>query len=436
MKGSVAFILVFVALSQATFVQQFEKLNRARNNFDGKIWAVVVAGSNGYYNYRHQADTCHAYQVLRNHGIPDEQIVVMMYDDVANSEENPTPGILINHPNGPDVYKGVPKDYTGKDVTPENFLNVLTGNSRAMLGTGSGKVIKSGPNDHVFVYFADHGAPGLIAFPTSELYKNDLNNAIETMHQRKRYKQLVLYVEACESGSMFDNLLKTDINVFATTAANPSESSYACYFDEKRKTYLGDRYSVSWLEDSDNENIEMETLHKQYEVTKKKTNTSHVMQYGDTTISHEIVGFFQGEKPSALNNAPLPPIYDDVPSPDVPIHILQRKIELATSHDDKLKYKVLLEKEQEIRRRISWTVKTIAFHSTEGDKELTELTTLSKPSLNDMECYKAAVQEFDNTCFELDDFEYGYRQIFVLGNLCDAGIPVEKIMSSIRIICH
>jgi len=27
----------------------------------------------------------------------------------------------------------------------------------------------SGPNDHVFVYFTDHGAPGLIAFPESEV---------------------------------------------------------------------------------------------------------------------------------------------------------------------------------------------------------------------------------------------------------------------------
>ena len=26
---------------------------------------------------------------------------------------NPTPGVVINRPNGTDVYKGVPKDYTG-----------------------------------------------------------------------------------------------------------------------------------------------------------------------------------------------------------------------------------------------------------------------------------------------------------------------------------
>ena len=48
-------------------------------------WALLVAGSNGWFNYRHQADVCHAYQVLHNHGIPDSNIVVMMFDDIAES---------------------------------------------------------------------------------------------------------------------------------------------------------------------------------------------------------------------------------------------------------------------------------------------------------------------------------------------------------------
>lgn len=39
--------------------------------------------------------------------------------------------------------------------------------------------------------------------------------------------------------------------VYATTAANPRESSYACYYDDERQTYLGDWYSVNWMEDSD-----------------------------------------------------------------------------------------------------------------------------------------------------------------------------------------
>jgi len=44
--------------------------------------------------------------------------------------------------NGPNVYPGVPHDYTKQDVTPENFLNILQGNAEAMAGIGSGKVIR------------------------------------------------------------------------------------------------------------------------------------------------------------------------------------------------------------------------------------------------------------------------------------------------------
>jgi glycosylphosphatidylinositol transamidase (GPIT) subunit GPI8 len=89
---------------------------------EGQLWALLVAGSNGYYNYRHQADVCHSYQVsrkwempysmhngirslqvVRAHGIPEENIVVMMYDDIAYNDLNPTPGIIVNAPNGTNV---------------------------------------------------------------------------------------------------------------------------------------------------------------------------------------------------------------------------------------------------------------------------------------------------------------------------------------------
>lgn len=39
--------------------------------------------------------------------------------------------------------------------------------------------------------------------------------------------------------------------VYATTAANPNESSYACYYDSNLETYLGDCYSVNWMENVD-----------------------------------------------------------------------------------------------------------------------------------------------------------------------------------------
>ena len=53
---------------------------------------------------------CHAYQILKKGGLKDENIVVLMYDDIANSPENPRRGVVINHPKGKDIYHGVPKE--------------------------------------------------------------------------------------------------------------------------------------------------------------------------------------------------------------------------------------------------------------------------------------------------------------------------------------
>lgn len=52
------------------------------------------------------------------------------------------------------------QDYKGADVTAQNFLSVLAGKQPAVIGS-SGKVIKAGPHDRIFVFYADHGAPGL-----------------------------------------------------------------------------------------------------------------------------------------------------------------------------------------------------------------------------------------------------------------------------------
>lgn len=46
---------------------------------------------------------------MKRGGLKDENIIVFMYDDIAYNEENPRPGVIINHPQGGDVYEGVPK---------------------------------------------------------------------------------------------------------------------------------------------------------------------------------------------------------------------------------------------------------------------------------------------------------------------------------------
>jgi legumain len=133
-------------------------------------------------------------------------------------------------------------------------------------GKGSGRVIESTSNDNIFVFFAgsaslfslpfpsftpflsDHGAPGILAFPTHgpfglALHADKLQDTIAQMHDDNKYSKMILYVEACESGSMFNKILPGNMSVYAVTASTPFESSYACYEDSYAHTYIGDCFS-------------------------------------------------------------------------------------------------------------------------------------------------------------------------------------------------
>lgn len=66
----------------------------------------------------------------------------------------------------------------------------------------------------------------------------------------------VIYVEACESGSIFEGIMPKDMNIYVTTASNAQENSWGTYCPGMEPspppeyiTCLGDLYSVAWMED-------------------------------------------------------------------------------------------------------------------------------------------------------------------------------------------
>jgi len=276
-------------------------------------YAVLAAGSNGYWNYRHQADVCHAYQILISHGVPADNIITLAYDDIANNHSNPFPGALYNKPgtNPPNVYDGCVIDYKGSACNSANFLAILKGDKQGVTG-GNGRVLESGVNDHVFINFVDHGAPGLIAFGNERLYADTLIDTLSQMNESKKYAKLVFYLEACESGSMFnDNKLPANTSIYAETAASPDQSSWGTYCPPQDKvngkslnTCLGDLYSVNWMENSDKDNLSTETIDQQYTDVKKLTTKSIVEQYGDMALLPLPVGQF-------LGNDTVTPGYDN-----------------------------------------------------------------------------------------------------------------------------
>lgn len=167
-------------------------------------------------------------------------------------------------PGGGDVYGDIVVSYSGDKVTAKNFLNVIQGIKEG--DTLNGPVLESGKADNVFIYYSDHGATGLVAMPTGDpLYATDLNAALNAMYSGSMYSQLLFYLEACESGSMFEGILSNTTNVFATTAATPDEPSYAFYYNDTLSTYMADEYSIRWMQDSTDNWDAYESLLTQYQ---------------------------------------------------------------------------------------------------------------------------------------------------------------------------
>ncbi|KAL9255302.1 Vacuolar-processing enzyme-like protein [Drosera capensis] len=419
-----------------------------KNVQGGTKWAVLVAGSKGYENYRHQADICHAYQVLKRGGLKDENIIVMMYDDIAHNANNPTPGVIMNKPNGPNVYTGVPKDYTGEQVTAKNLLAVILGDKAAVTG-GSGKVVNSGPNDSIFIYYADHGAPGSLAMPSGdELFAPDLIATLKKKHASGTYKSMVIYVEACEAGSMFDGLLPTGLNIYVTTASNPDESSWATYYDDHYQTYLGDLYSVSWLENSDEHNLQAETLEQQYKVVKVRTFDqyigSHVMQYGDTSISVEPVAVYMGVNQNTLKAIPTTIHESDHQSSATPVlqrdadvlYLMEKFRRAKEGSEQRAEARKKLNEELSHRTHIDNTVKAIVVHLL-GEEKAVEVLNVVRPAgtpiVDDWNCLKTSVATYKAHCGNLSS--YGMKYIRAFANMCNTGVHEEQMAVAVAQVC-
>ena len=402
----------------------------------GAQFAVIAAGSNGWSNYRHQSDACHAYALLRENGVPPENIVVMLYDDVAFAPENPYPGVLINDPrclrrkSGPgekisddcNVYKGCQKDYTGDTVTPENFLKVLRGDETVedCLGknaTCNGRTLSQAtdkdevyrklvyiyiyvgdiaPNEkfascllvrsfifeQVFVAFFDHGGAGVLFFPNFvPLVAQDFVDVLKKMHKDRKYKQMAIYIEACNSGSLFNHLLPKDIDVYAVTAAAPLEESFGCDCDPDKNfpldICLNDCFSKDWTSDVRRHmnkrlpwNYTMEDNYSSVYQKLSVGNLSTVCQYGNLSMASEAFRKFIAPLKGNHGHDTSLPLHDNeqfvsaskvsersaVNSREVQLHMV--KTALANGSGDK-KLQGMLDAEIEHRRKIDTIMRSL-----------------------------------------------------------------------------
>jgi len=465
------FLVISTLNLQVTAAAQLRTPTHSRGHRgNSSNWAVLVAGSNGYYNYRHQADIAHAYQILTKMGsFPAENVIVLMYNDVVNASENPLPGQLFNEPDGGDVYGDIVVDYSAENVTSETFLNVIKGIKNG--STLNGPVLQSTQNDNVFIYYSDHGATGLVAMPTgAPLYATDLNDALEYMHKHGRFAQLTFYLEACESGSMFEGILANDTDVYATTAATADQPSYAFYYNDTLATYMADEYSIRWMQDSTENWDAYESLLTQYKDVAAIVKESQPQKYGDEEFEAEPIEDFEAFEDrshvqsvlNALKKSKHVPHtmwpeqngedYDtewvpsslSVSSRDVKLAVLQHRYLSAKGAEAKAIAAALVSEEFAYRANVDRVFDELIeeatkYNSDEADEPLfghdhvVESIKYGHILPTDFKCLKQSYAAYEANCEAFSDYSLQYVSILV--NLCELFGDFDRIRSAMHTVC-
>jgi legumain len=191
-------------------------------------------------------------------------------------------------------------------------------------------------------------------------------------------------------------------------------------------------------------------LEDQYKIVKKETNTSQVCQFGDMSISNLKVADFQGGKkgkkamtaamyyhyevlhdyevfPSTCGN-------DAVPAEDVPIVILQKRLQAATNVDDKEAINQQLHDLMRKRKTMIDTTLKIITHVT-GDSGSTNKVLRANKELVNFECYNDIVDSFHTNCYNLSCNDYALRQVNHFANMCEMGYSKKDILQAIAKVC-
>jgi len=290
----------------------------------------------------------------------------------------------------------------------------------------------------------DHGATGIIAFPVGEMTSKQLKTALTTMHTKKMYSKLVFYLEACESGSMFQGVLDPTLGIYATTASNAVESSWGTYcppddmIDGKElNSCLGDLYSVNWMENADAVGKE-ETLAAQFAEVKKLTNLSHVMQYGDLTYTSDPIGDFLGDatKKAVAVPADIAPSSSSVRSRDIPLHLAYYRYLRAEQSDIEGRKALATDLQNKLVAQMNVDQLFMAFSEKLTSNKAKAETLFAAPGpANSMECGSCCIatrEAYKTHCGAFTDYSLQY--VRVLTNAC-AMASENQLVGIIKDLC-
>jgi ABC-type branched-subunit amino acid transport system substrate-binding protein len=232
-------------------------------------YAVLVAASQGWKNYRHQADVLGFYHYLKAKGYDDDHIILIMADDIAYNERNPLQGVVRRELSGTNLYEDVQIDYRLGDLTLSDLKQILSGEPSEAYPVTLG----SGTNDNVLFFWSGHGTQQGWEWKDTEHL--DAGFA-RSMFSDMQFRKMFAIIETCYSGGVAQGCTGIP-GLLMMTAANPHETSKADAFDNELQVYLSNTFTSSILAQFGRN--PMCSIYDLYLHAFDKTQGSHVMVY-------------------------------------------------------------------------------------------------------------------------------------------------------------
>ena len=232
-------------------------------------YAVLVAASEGWKNYRHQADVLGFYHYLKGHGYDDDHIILIMADDIVNNEKNLLQGVVRREVSGNNLYEDIQIDYKLGNLTLDDLKHILTSEPSEAYPITLG----SSKSDNVLFFWSGHGTKNGWKWKETE----DLNaDFARGMFSDMQFRKMFAIIETCYSGGVAQGCTGIP-GLLMMTAANPYETSKADAFDSELQVYLSNTFTSSIL--SQLETNPNSVIYDLYLHAFDKTNGSHVMVY-------------------------------------------------------------------------------------------------------------------------------------------------------------
>ena len=300
-------------------------------------YAVIMATADGWGNYSITSNPCRAYTDFVKMGIPEENIIFMTYHKNLEKSKNPYKGMIFTDPadntDGDWAQYGCFDhiDYTDDDINVSTFLSILSGDIdkvAAETNIKNPKVLRSGPEDTLLMYIMDHGDYGFYYVDGKEVNRNLWNTATTKLWENKKYKEALVFMEACYGGSMWANYPQNRNMIILTSAdeihsANMSNCPPDDYIGEKHLgtclSGLFDNSYLTYLEENPDSTIQevFDAVHNEC----AKTSEQEVSLWGDYEMGKKKVSDFFGESYAIKRSAQKKSSRSSVPVPEVPIHL-------------------------------------------------------------------------------------------------------------------